>query len=207
MSRGMDSFRAMYLDNSSSIWLVEVDDYFLQSTVSYYGLNRHVPHYSRCAAIIKGRNFDLSDMSERQLNVLAESCRILYGLLHQRYVTSEDGIRKLFSKYARGVYGCCPRTACKGRHLLPIGFDVVPRFNKVSLWCPQCHDVYKSNSDLDEAYFGPDIPIMFHKIADVPLKFKVFSSLLKKGTDDDGNEVPEIKQRLFRWGEKQLPLK
>ncbi|OHT16032.1 Casein kinase II subunit beta [Tritrichomonas foetus] len=200
MSR-RDNFRALYFDPSSQNWLVEIDDMYLQSAVSYYGLNSIVPNYSRAAGIIKGRRVDTSEMSERQIKTLAESCRLLYGLLHQRYIVTEDGIRKLENKYRRKVYGVCPRVACKGRPLIPMGLTIEPRLGKVRRWCPQCHDIYDGGVDLDGAYFGSDLPIMFHKMNDIPIKFRPFSSFLKKYIDENGNEVPEIKQRLYRWGE------
>lgn len=204
MSRGMKSFRAMYMDTSPNSWLVEIDDYYLQSSVSYYGLNAYVDHCSRASMIIKGRSFDTSEYSQSRLESLAESCRLLYGLLHQRFISTEDGTRKLFEKYQRGIYGRCPRTACKNKHLIPMGFDIEPNKGKVKLWCPQCHDIYNppSHIHIDGAFFGPDLPIMFHKIMEIPLKYKAFSTYLNQRRDSQGNIVPAIKQRLYRWGEQ-----
>ena len=85
-------FRSLYMDDSPKSWLVDVDDYYLQSSVSYYGLNSYVTNYSRSTQIIKGRRLDMSSMSNSQIAELANSCRLLYGLLHQRFVCSEDGI-------------------------------------------------------------------------------------------------------------------
>ena len=204
MSR-TQSLRSLYMDSSSKGWLVDIDDYYLQSSVSYYGLTQYVPrHFSKACSIVKGRYFNLSGLNDRQYESLADACRTLYGMLHQRYIVTEDGVRKLHSKYSKGVYGVCPRAACKGRHLIPMGFSAEPRQDKVKLWCPQCHDVYNSNSDIDGAYFGPDLPVMFHKIADIPLKFRSFSTFLEKRKDENGNDVPAIRQRLYRWGEKKI---
>lgn len=203
MSRGMRNFRSMYMDTSPNSWLVEIDDYYLQSSVSYYGLNNYVDHCNRASLIIKGRQIDTSEYSQSRLESLAESCRLLYGLLHQRYITTEDGVFKLFEKYKRGIYGKCPRVACKGKHLVPMGFNIEPNKDKVKLWCPQCHDVYNPppHIDIDGAFFGPDLPIMFHKIKEIPLKYKAFTTVLNKKKDEEGNIVPAIKQRLYRWGE------
>ena len=206
MSR-RDNFRSLYLDQSPTSWLVEIDDYFLQSTVSYYDLNNFVPSYRYAVSIIKGRRIDTSEMSKQQVDSLVKSCKLLYGLLHQRYVISEDGIRKLFSKYKRGVYGTCPRVSCSGKGLIPMGFWNEPGKGKVKCWCPQCHDIYNANSDLDGAFFGPDLPIMFHKISDIPIKYRPFNYFLAAYKNNDGKDVPEIKQRLYRWGEKKPELK
>ena len=201
--RRFEDFRSMWMDTSSHSWLVDIDDYFLQSTVSYYGLNTLVPHCSRATAVIKGRPVDLSSLTRDQVERLAASCRRLYGLLHQRFITSEDGIGKLYKKYQRGVYGKCPRVACKGHHVIPMGMSIEPDEGTVKLWCPKCHDVYNCASKLDGAYFGPDIPVMFHKMNQIPLRFKAESDFLKEYKKEDGTIVPAIEQRMYRWGEKQ----
>ena len=197
-----ERFRAMWKDTSSKSWLVEIDDLFLQSAVSYYGLNDLVPHYSRASALVKGRSVDLSDYTPEQLERLASSCRLLYGLLHQRYITSEDGIDRITSKYQHGVYGRCPRVACKGKNtLIPMGLTIEPGVDTVKLWCTSCHDVYECDSKLDGAFFGPDLPVMFHKLRGIPLRFAASSDLLKGYRKSDGTEVPEVEKRLVRWGE------
>ncbi|KAH0785514.1 Casein kinase II regulatory subunit family protein [Histomonas meleagridis] len=195
--------KSKILNISSNSWLVEIDDFFLQSSVSYYGLNNLVPHYSRASAIIKGRTIDISGMTRHSIDSLAESCRLLYGLLHQRYVITDDGIRRVYHKYQRGVYGCCPRIACNKKHLIPMGITEEPGKEKVKCWCPNCHDIYETDTEIDGAYFGPDLPIMFHKINNIPLKYKAFCPFLKN-VENETEEVPEIPQRLYRWGE-QVP--
>lgn len=187
----MSNLRSKLFDRGVQDWLVDIDDFFIQSSVSYYGLNTIVPHFSRAASVMKGRSLDSSRTS------LVESCALLYGLLHQRYVLSDDGMRRIYNKYQIGVYGKCPRVACKGKHLIPMGLYDEPSKDNVKCWCPSCHDVYETDIDLDGAYFGPDLPMMFHKIINLSLKYKAFSTFLK---DDD--DVPEIQQRLYRWGEK-----
>lgn len=201
MSR--ENFRSLYIDDSPRSWLVDVDDYYLQSSVSYYGLNVYVQNYSRASQIIKGRRIDTSSMTKDQVASLVDSCKLLYGLLHQRFICSEDGMKKLYVKYQRGIYGKCPRSACNGRNLIPMGFDIEPNKGNVKLWCPSCHDVYKTDKEIDGAFFGPDLPVIFHKILDIPLKYKMFSNVLQARKDEDGKDVPCIKQRLYRWGEKK----
>lgn len=191
--------RGVYLDD----WLVEVDDSYLQSSVSYCGLSDFVPHYNRALSIVRNHRFDTLDMSSTRMEPIAESCRLLYGLLHQRFIVSEDGILKLLQKYRDGVYGVCPRAACNKKHLIPMGLSLNPNEDTVKLWCPGCHDIYHSDRGIDGAFFGPEVPIMFQKIANIPLKYKVFSTFLQETRDEENRIVPAIKQRLYRWGEKQ----
>jgi casein kinase II subunit beta len=199
MSR--QDLRKRFLDTSRTSWLVEIDDYFLQSSVSYYDLNKRVRHCSRAIDVIKGRQFDLRNASREQINSLATSCRLLYGLLHQRFIVTEDGVRKLASKVSAGIYGTCPRLTCKNSKLLPMGLSIEPNEGTVKLWCPKCHDMYESGMDMDGAFFGPDLPVMYHKIMEIPLRFQARSKLLLGRTKEDGTVVPDIPQKLYRWGE------
>lgn len=198
-----EAFERLWRDRRPQSWLVDIDDAFIQSTVSYYGLNTIVPHCTRAAAVIKGRPVDLGAMSPDQIEKLASSCRLLYGLLHQRYITSREGIHQLFHKYSRGVYGKCPRAACNDQNVIPMGLSIEPGVDTVKLWCPKCHDVYNSGSKLDGAFFGPDLPIMFHKLKDIPLRFRAYTDVLKEYKKEDGTAVPAVKQRLYRWGESR----
>jgi casein kinase II subunit beta len=135
---------------------------------------------------------------------LGNSTRLLYGLLHQRFIVTEDGVRKMSAKITTGIYGTCPRLACKTSRLVPMGLSIEPNEGKVKLWCPKCHDVYDSGKDLDGAFFGPDFPVMYHKIMGYPLRFTVKSNALEGWTKPDGSEVPAIPQKLYRWGEGDL---
>jgi casein kinase II subunit beta len=180
--------------------LVEIEDYFLQSAVSYYDLSTKVNHYRRAVEIVKGGSYDLSNVTQEQVDRLAIATRKLYGLLHERFVITDEGIHKLTTKVNAGVYGRCPRIACKGAAMIPMGFSLDPDVGTANVWCPKCHDVYSGRTNLDGAYFGPDLPMMYLKITRGLLKFQVYSQFLE--TYQDGSErVPKIKQRLVRWGE------
>jgi casein kinase II subunit beta len=200
MHRAM-SLRSRLIDTSPRSWLVDIDDYFLQSSVSYYDLNKKVSHCSRAAEIIKGGSADNTAFTRAQMERLGTSVRRLYGLLHQRFVITEDGVQKVAAKVANAVYGLCPRVACQQSKLIPVGSTIEPDEDVVKLWCPKCHDIYESGSDLDAAFFGPDLPVMYHKVLAMRLKFQVASDYLDAYEKPDGEVVPGILQRLVRWGE------
>lgn len=192
--------RSRFVDTKPSSWLIEIEDYFLQSAVSYYDLHRRVRYYSRASEIVKGVSYDLTGVSQDQVDKLANSTRRLYGLLHQRFAITDDGVHKLSVKVNAGIYGFCPRVACKRSKLIPMGFSHELDRDSAKAWCPKCHDVYDVGSTLDGAYFGPDLPLMYLKITGGPLKFQVYSKLLDGYEDKDGS-VQRIQQRLVRWGE------
>jgi hypothetical protein len=114
------------LNLSPSSWLIGINDYYLQSSVSYYDLHRKVQHYLRAADVVKGRSFDLSSASREQISKLAASTARLYGLLHRRFCVTEDGAAKFSQKVALGNYGMCPRVSCKSRKLLSVGLTSEP---------------------------------------------------------------------------------
>jgi hypothetical protein len=88
--------------------------------------------------------------------------------------------------------------------MIPMGRSCDPGTELAKTWCPKCHDIYDCDSGIDGAFFGPDLPIMFHKIANIPLRFRAHSKLLGQYRREDGEIVPDIKQRLFRWGEGEV---
>jgi casein kinase II subunit beta len=200
--------RAVFVDTSASSWLVEIDDYYLESSVSYQDLSRKVSHYPRAADIVKGRRLDVSGISKDYVTKLGSATAKLYGLLHARFLLTGEGVDKLSQKVAAGIYGVCPRVACGDANLLPMGLTGEPGIATVKRWCLKCHDIYENQSDLDAAYFGPDLPVMFCKLMQIPLSFQVLSTLLDTYQDDAGEKVPAIKQRLVRWGEREarIPL-
>ncbi len=76
-------------------------------------------------------------------------------------------------KYKKGEFGKCPRVACDGQPLLPMGQSDVVRLSPVRLYCARCEDLYNPkshrHSQIDGAYFGTS----FHNIV-----FQVYPNLL-----------------------------
>ena len=204
----METIRNAYFDSSPNSWICEIDADYLQSQVSYYGLNQYVSYYSHASQIIRGKKFDLSEVSQTKLNKLVASCKLLYGLLHGRFILTEEGVYQMNIKYNKGLFGHCPRFACDQQKLLPIGLTTVPGQEKVKCYCPRCHDIYETNADYDAAFFGPDFPFMFKKINNMPIHMNFVpinvNAIAEK--DEKGSADPPIEKRLVRWGET-LPSK
>ena len=199
-----ENIKDYYFDNSSKSWICEIEPDYLQSQVSYYGLNQYVPYYSHAAAIIRGRKLDFSELNQAKLSKLISSCKLLYGLLHQRFILTQEGVYYMEIKYRKGLFGHCPRFACDQEKLLPIGLTTVPGQEKVKCYCPRCHDIYETDADYDAAFFGPDFPMMFTKSVEfpdynpfVPININIFAE-----KDEKGSANPPIEKRLKRWGEK-----
>ncbi|TGZ84524.1 hypothetical protein EX30DRAFT_301134 [Ascodesmis nigricans] len=98
-------------------------------------------------------------------SVIESSAELLYGLIHQRFITSRQGIQVMYEKYLANHFGFCPRVNCNSARVLPCGFSDTPGQETVKLFCPSCCDIYvPPNSrfqSVDGAYFGTTFPTLF----------------------------------------------
>ncbi|KAI9839870.1 MAG: hypothetical protein M1819_000062 [Sarea resinae] len=99
------------------------------------------------------------------LSVIESSAELLYGLIHQRYITSRPGIQQMAEKYELQHFGVCPRVYCNGCRVLPVGCSDTPGQETVKLFCPSCLDVYTPPNSrfqsVDGAFFGTTFGCLF----------------------------------------------
>ena len=99
------------------------------------------------------------------LSVIESSAEMLYGLIHQRFITSRSGIQQMAEKYELGHFGHCPRVYCNGAKVLPVGCSDIPGQETVKLFCPACLDVYSPPNSrfqtVDGAFFGTTFGCLF----------------------------------------------
>lgn len=102
---------------------------------------------------------------QNDLSVIESSAELLYGLIHQRYITSRPGIGQMQEKYDAGHFGQCPRVLCSGARVLPVGISDMPDTDTVKLFCPSCLDVYTPPNSrfqsVDGAFFGTTFGCLF----------------------------------------------
>ncbi len=100
-------------------------------------------------------------MSSRE----AEHAKLLYGLIHARYIITVHGLGRMREKYLKASFGKCLRSSCARTGLLPVGADDTPGVTSVKFFCPACHDVYhptaKAHTSIDGAFFGTTFPHLF----------------------------------------------
>jgi casein kinase II subunit beta len=98
-------------------------------------------------------------------SVIESSAELLYGLIHQRYITSRPGIQQMLEKYELGHFGQCPRVLCNGAKVIPVGRIDTPGQDTVKLFCPSCLDVYTPPNSrfqqIDGAFFGTTFGCLF----------------------------------------------
>lgn len=96
-----------------------------------------------------------------------QGSRMLYGLIHSRYVLEANGMAKMKDKFIQGCFGQCPRVFCEGQTLLPIGLSDLPKVDSVKLFCARCGDVYNPRSkrhlSIDGAYWGTTFAHLFRQ--------------------------------------------
>lgn len=99
------------------------------------------------------------------LSVIESSAETLYGLIHQRFITSRAGIQQMAEKYELGHFGFCPRVHCHAAKVLPVGCSDIPGQETVKLFCPSCLDVYTPPNSrfqtVDGAFFGTTFGCLF----------------------------------------------
>ncbi|KAI9801955.1 MAG: casein kinase 2 regulatory subunit [Sarcosagium campestre] len=99
------------------------------------------------------------------LSVIESSAEMLYGLIHQRYITSRPGIQQMAEKYELQHFGICPRVFCNGCRVLPVGYSDIPGQDTVKLFCPSCLDIYTPPNTrfqaVDGAFFGTTFGCLF----------------------------------------------
>ena len=96
------------------------------------------------------------------MSIVESSAELLFGLIHQRYVLTRQGLAQMVVKYDAAHFGYCPRVYCNQTRVLPSGRSDLPGVDGVKLFCPNCLDTYTPPSSrfngVDGAFFGTTFP-------------------------------------------------
>ncbi|KAG5716812.1 Casein kinase II subunit beta-2, partial [Termitomyces sp. T112] len=192
------SWISWFLSSKGNEYFCEVDEDFILDRFNLTGLNNEVTNYSQALDLITDNLDDeIQDELRGSLDVQA---RLLYGLIHARWIVTARGLQKMIEKYKRADFGRCPRVFCQLQPLLPVGLTDVPYEKSVKLYCGRCEDLYSPKSarhgSIDGAYFGTTFP---------HLLFLVYPSLIppKSGPSDLGPATKDGERRTKRMREEQ----
>ncbi|KAJ7600638.1 casein kinase II, regulatory subunit [Mycena floridula] len=184
LSTGSDSdysssWISWFLSSKGNEYFCEVDEDFILDRFNLTGLNTEVANYPQALDLITDNlDDDIQDELRGSLDVQA---RLLYGLIHARWIVTARGLAKMLEKYKRAEFGRCPRVLCSSQPLLPVGLTDIPYEKSVKLYCGRCEDIYSPKSSrhgsIDGAYFATTFP---------HLLFLVYPSLIpaKSGPTD-----------------------
>ncbi|CEM10162.1 unnamed protein product [Vitrella brassicaformis CCMP3155] len=148
-------------------FFVEVDEDYIKDNFNLYGLRPRVNNYDKALDMILAPEApDDDDLVDPDFVEVYRCATDLYGLIHQRFITSPRGLTLMKEKFLKGGFGYCPRVLCERQNALPIGLSEELRSSRVKTYCPKCQEVYtpkasKVGEDMDGAYFGTSFPHIF----------------------------------------------
>lgn len=191
-SQVAESWIASFCSLLGHEYFAEVSEDFIEDDFNLTGLPSQVPMYKEALEMILDVDPDdddeglseedeedededlrtvgsLTSRSRRQMrgdiNVIESSAELLYGLIHQRYINSRQGMSQMHEKYEAGHFGICPRVYCNGCKVLPVGCSDTPGQETVKLFCPGCLDIYTPPNSrfqtVDGAFFGTTFGSLF----------------------------------------------
>ena len=62
-------------------------------------------------------------------DVIESNAQILYGLIHQRFITTRSGLQVYKERLLEAEFGVCPRVGCHSSLLAPCGLSNLPGNN------------------------------------------------------------------------------
>ncbi|WFD42468.1 casein kinase 2 regulatory subunit [Malassezia psittaci] len=202
---------AWFLSTKGNEYFCELDEDYILDRFNLTGLNAEVQHYMHALDLITDAlgmvlRTDLDEhLDDDQREQIESQARILYGLIHARYILSSRGLAKMLEKYKRADFGRCPRVLCYQQPLLPVGLSDIPYQSPVKLYCPRCEDVYNPKSSrhgsIDGAFFGTTFPHMLFMVYPhmVPTRTAPPSTTLHPLTKQSpgGVSADELRQRAI----------
>lgn len=172
-------------------YFAEVSEEFIEDDFNLTGLSSLVPLYKESLEMILDVEPDEEDdvpleedlddddsqmggpgpkhrrveRTQTDMETLESQAELLYGLIHQRFITSRQGMQIMYEKYQSNHFGFCPRVFCNSTRVLPCGYSDTPGVETVKLYCPSCVDIYVPPNSrfltVDGAFFGTTFPTLF----------------------------------------------
>lgn len=144
-----------FLELPSSDWFCRVPSQFTADGFNTCGILNDESHAKIAFKQLLAQGEDSDSFDSDSEDEIEKCTEVIFGLIHARYIFTEEGSREMIQKYTAGVFGICPRSLCGG-HLLPIGMTDRRGVDTVKCYCPDCREIYRADdrhSALDGAYF------------------------------------------------------
>lgn len=142
----------LFLKTQQGHLFVRVSDEFISQAASNPAISSQFGNIQELLNIILSKDAD--DVG----NDIQKQAEVLYGLIHQKYLLTEEGRLLMFENQKKGNFPKCPRAFCHDFTCVPYGTSYELKKDMVKMFCPNCTDVYNYDSkcQIDGAYFGPD---------------------------------------------------
>lgn len=145
-------------------YFCDIDIEYITDKFNLTGLNEQVERISQVIDYIIDET-DVSQLTDELREIYDSNARVLYGLVHARFILTPRGLQRMMEKYKKADFGYCARVHCQLQHLLPVGLSDICGVCSVKLYCPRCEDLYNPKSSrhamIDGAFFGTSFPAMF----------------------------------------------
>ncbi|GAA6004158.1 hypothetical protein JCM10207_002459 [Rhodosporidiobolus poonsookiae] len=154
-------------------YFCEVAEDFIEDDFNLTGLASLVPFYKEAMEMVLDVEPE-DDESHRvpDVSIVESSAELLYGLIHQRYIITRQGLQQMYAKFDASHFGTCPRVYCAQAKLVPCGRSDLPGVDTVKLFCPSCLDMYVPPSSrfqgVDGAFFGTTFPHLLFQTYPAP---------------------------------------
>ncbi|ODQ77701.1 hypothetical protein BABINDRAFT_169009 [Babjeviella inositovora NRRL Y-12698] len=172
-SEELQSWVATYCQLFGHEFFAQIPAEYIEDDFNLTGLAAIVPYYREALDMILDYDFDSEEETkpadkQSQLPLIEHSAELLYGLIHQRFILTKQGLGLMAAKFESGQFGKCPRVLCEQMPLLPMGRHDQPGKETVRLYCACCNDIYLPSSskylNIDGSFFGTSFPGMFLKV-------------------------------------------
>jgi casein kinase II subunit beta len=181
-----NSWISWFLSSKGNEYFCEVEEDYIMDRFNLTGLNNEVNNYAQALDLITD-NLD-DEVQEEQRGALDVQARLLYGLIHARWIVTARGLSKMLDKYKHAEFGRCPRVLCQTQPLLPVGLTDTPYEKSVKLFCGRCEDIYSPKSSrhgsIDGAYFGTSFPHLLFLVYPTLIPPKIGKVEIAKPSDD-----------------------
>ncbi|KAL0226434.1 hypothetical protein P9112_013758 [Eukaryota sp. TZLM1-RC] len=145
----------------------EVDPNYIEDPFNLTGLSSCVPHYVHAIdCILDCASQSIDGFDDDSAAEIDEAARLLYGLIHARYILTNAGLAAMKSKFEAGDFGYCLCYSCNNHALLPVGTCDAVGKDAVKLYCASCQDIYRPKQSrykmIDGAFFTTTFPHLFY---------------------------------------------
>ncbi|KAL7719232.1 Casein kinase II subunit beta [Entamoeba marina] len=153
-NKEVPGYVAAFVKDKKHKYYAEISKDYIEDSFNLTGLSRKIHHFKEGLMIIQGKK---GAWSQEDRKLYEEVAKDLLGMIHARYIVTEEGMSKMKEKYRKKDFGCCSRYYCNNKALLPIGSTDNHGCDTVKLYCPSCKHVYNPPQefvDIDAADFG-----------------------------------------------------